>query len=326
MPDFVSDFNVLSECVPQFDLIIENDVLCGTIRNVGGWAVHKCRQQCIKNIHTKGKTNHSYLSACHQLNSFTCNSGDVNTSTKYPSSLHHVNRINRGGLVHISDSMFEFFCCVESVPQQLYTEDNLHFFRKDVTRVLEDAMHSNFYLQQMFSSLLKDIPPIVNSDIVCSSDTDDVFNLSVLFPDSVSLGQSDSLSPDEAEESIPFLHSEHTPLFLYHLIISRYVHMRQKEFLRRMGSELNPKKAIALRKELTAVSHCAVPPTQRKRFVFKPWMVDILVSDLAAGRDRDNVIILERASKFECQVSSIKGWFQRRRGKNKASTAASKEP
>ena len=64
--DISSETSILHELVPDFASIVHNDVLCGTIRYVGGWVVHKCLQSCVKSV-----TDLRFCSAASQLKLFT---------------------------------------------------------------------------------------------------------------------------------------------------------------------------------------------------------------------------------------------------------------
>ena len=318
---------LLHEVVPCCRDVLHNSVLSGTVRNIGGWVIHKCWEQCL-HMHSKK----SYAIALRQLNSFVSDRNTILHTSKYPDSLHHIERINRGGLLHISDSLFEFFCCVESVASQIYIEKNVHLYRNDVTKVLENAMHSNFYLQSMFSSIID-----AELESTLTGESDELCNLSFLFEGTVTI--SDKQDPHELD---PVITNCDLSLFLFHLLISRYVNMRNKEFLRKLGNSFNTKKSVALRKELAAKSSTSSSTSpsnstassdqtisepqadarqKRKRFFFRPWMREVLTADRDSGRAQHDDTLLQRAAQFGCTLQSLKGWHQR--NKKKATSSES---
>ena len=307
-----TDVNIMHEFVPVFDEIISNETLCGNIRYVGGWAVHKCRKQCIRL-----KMNKKYAIAFSQLNSFVCSRDETHRNTKYPSSLQHICRFDRGALLYINDDLFEFLCCVEHLCQQLFTESNVHKFQSNVTKDIQHAILSNFYLQNMWHSM-------TDASLYSSASVpeNDVYDLSVLFEESVAISNGQP-NTSENDPTVPSLDSCQESLFLFNMILTKYLHMRAKEFLKRIGVKLNPKKSVALRKELAVGSssqaHLETPSTSKKRFFFKPWMVSTLQTDYANELHRDPVILQSRASEFGCEIKSIKGWHQRYHAKRKNS-------
>ena len=144
-------------------------------------------------------------------------------------------RVDRGGLTYIRDKLFEFFCCVESLCQQLYIEKYVHQFGSCVTKVIQDALRSNYYLQQMWygitSTSLEHYSDSQADNVIC--------DLSGLFADSASLHDPSPPVTSESSHTVPVLQSPDDTLFVYHMVISRYAHMRSKEFLKRIESTLH---------------------------------------------------------------------------------------
>lgn len=105
----------------------------GNVRYLAGWALWKEIKACERYVSKCGRSTTASVkdrvakekSLQSILMQFRATIANLESSSLFPSSLHHTENLNRGGLQHVSDEFFIFFVTVEQVSRQHFRPEYL---------------------------------------------------------------------------------------------------------------------------------------------------------------------------------------------------------
>ncbi|XP_066286773.1 uncharacterized protein [Branchiostoma lanceolatum] len=150
----------------HFDMSKAN---CGKVRYLMGWAIYRVldnlesklksllRQRCYGK---KARENEAKIAEYRQMKALCCTTRadqiTLQDNSRFPFSLEHLDRKNRGGLFLVNDNMFLFGLSLESLCGKLFKVDVIDILGGEATKTLSNIVLKNQVLKSLFVKYLVD--------------------------------------------------------------------------------------------------------------------------------------------------------------------------
>ncbi|XP_078620137.1 uncharacterized protein LOC144887074 [Branchiostoma floridae x Branchiostoma japonicum] len=138
---------------------------CGKVRYLIGWAVFRLianldteLKSALKTAAKSSGANEAKIAELRQMKALCCalraDQTTLQLKSRFPYSLEHVNRKNRGGLFFINDNLFLFGMSLESLCGKLFKVEAVDILGKEATMILSGIVKNNALLKTLFLQYL----------------------------------------------------------------------------------------------------------------------------------------------------------------------------